>query len=241
MTDDDRTHRERYAGAIREARGAGDDRFHAWFNDAVSEEEAMRRGYWDFALHILTPPVCQRIAEPAALTALEIGYGGGRLVNAAASYFGRVVGIDVHDELDQVAALLERRGHTNVTLLKTDGSSIGVDDGSVDLVYSFIVLQHLPRYEAFVRYLEETHRVLADGGVAQLYYGRLKSRDPRRRYREIDAPVNQISLQVAPRHVHRLCRRIGFDVLARGHSYKNVPDGYPRVPGGQAAVTLVKL
>jgi ubiquinone/menaquinone biosynthesis C-methylase UbiE len=237
---DDEAHRQRYASAIHEAQQESPDRFQAWFDDAASEDEAMRRGFWDFSLHILVPAVCERLRDPGSLTALEIGYGGGRLLNAAGSFFGSAIGIDVHDEAAHVGAALDRRGRSNVTLLKTDGTSLPVEAESVDFVYSFIVLQHLPRYDAFVRYLDETHRVLRSGGVAQLYYGRLRSRDPRRRYREIDAPVNHVSLQLAPRHVRKLARSAGFDVVGEGRSYKKVPDGYRNARGGQASVTLMR-
>jgi hypothetical protein len=78
------------------------------------------------------------------------------------------------------------------------------------------------------------------GGVAQLYYGRLRARNPLRRYLELDAPVNHISLRVAPREIARICRGLAFDVVARGRSYRNVPDGYRGAGGEQASVTLVK-
>jgi len=238
---DDETHRRRYAEAIHDARAGGGDAFQSWFNRTDTEEEALRRGHWDFALHILTPAACSRLADPGSLTALEIGYGGGRLLNAAACHFGRAVGIDIHHEEAEVRALFERLGRDNVELHTTDGSGIPLEDGSVDFVYSFIVLQHLPRYESFVRYVEETHRVLSPRGVAQLFYGRLRSRDPRRRYRELpDAKVNHTSLELAPRHAAAVSRAAGFEVVDSGGSYKNVPDGYPGQPGGQGYVTLVK-
>lgn len=236
----DEAHRKRYADAIRDARAEGADSFQSWFNDAGSEEEALRRGFWDFSFHILTPEVCAHVDDPGSRTALEIGCGGGRLLNAAAHFFGHAIGIDVHDELDAVRATLAARGRENVTLLQTDGLTIPMDDSSVDLVYSFIVLQHLPRYDALVRYLEETHRVLKPLGVAQLYAARLQTRDPRRRYREIDADVNHVSLQVSPRHLRRLSRSLGFEVVGGARSYKRAPDGYPHAQGGQFAVTLVK-
>jgi SAM-dependent methyltransferase len=237
---DDEAHRQRYSKAIRDARDAGGDSFQSWFNRADSEEAAFRQGFWDFAFHILTRPVYEHIEGPGALTALEIGCGGGRLLNAAAEFFGHAIGIDVHGELDAVGEMLAARGRTNVTLLQTDGTRIPVDDASVDFVYSFIVLQHLPRFDALVRYVEETHRVLRPGGVAQLYYAKLHSHDPRRRYREIDAPVNHVSLAVAPRELKRLARAAGFTVVATGGSVKRAPDGHPDKPGGQVHATLLK-
>lgn len=240
-SDREQRHSELYSDAIHAARSEGSTSFQSWFNRAESVDEALRRGYWDFALHFLVPEVAARISDPTSLTALEIGYGGGRLLNAAASFFGRVVGIDVHDEHETVAALMESRGRDNVELIRTDGRTIPLPDESVDFVYSFIVLQHLPSVATFEQYVAETHRVLGRDGIAQLYFGRLTSRDPRRQFREIpNAPVNHVSLELAPRAAARMCRSAGFDVIGRGISHKNVPDGYPTVIGGQSYVTLAK-
>lgn len=241
MSEDEEAHNRRYAEAINAARGEGADAFQKWFNRSSSLDESLRRGYWDFAVHILTPEVVRNLADPGSLTALEIGYGGGRLLNAAASFFGRAVGVDVHEEADAVAGLMTACGHDNVELLGTDGRALPLPNGAVDLIYSFIVLQHLPSLEVFREYVAESHRVLRDEGVAQLYFARLTGRNPVRRVREIPgAAVNHVSLELAPRYVARLCRNVGFDVVGRGASHKNVPDGYPDAVGGQSYVTLVK-
>lgn len=241
MPVDEDAHNRRYAEAINAARGGGADAFQSWFNRSSSVDESLRRGYWDFAVHILRPEVVRHLRDPGSLTALEIGYGGGRLMNAAASFFGRAVGVDVHDEVDAVADLMAACGHDNVELLRTDGRALPLPDGAVDFVYSFIVLQHLPSLDVFRDYMAESHRVLRDGGVAQLYYARLTGRNPVRRVREIPgAAVNHVSLELAPRHVAQLCRNAGFDIAGRGISHKNVPDGYPDALGGQRYVTLVK-
>jgi SAM-dependent methyltransferase len=241
MPSEEERHSQRYADAIRAARSGGTTTFQSWFNRAESIEEALRRGFWDFSVHILVPEVTARISDPGALTALEIGYGGGRLLNAAASFFGRVVGVDVHEEHEAVAALLASCGRDNVELIRTDGRTIPLPDESVDFAYSFIVLQHLDSVETFERYISETHRVLRRDGIAQLYFGRLATRNPLRRFREIaGAPVNHVSLELAPRAAARMCGRAGFQVIGRGISHKNVPDGYPDDVGGQSYVTLAK-
>ena len=241
MSADGEGHSRRYSEAIHAARGEGSEAFQSWFNRSESVDESLRRGYWDFAVHILAPEVVARISDPATLTALEIGYGGGRLLNAAASFFGRVIGIDVHDEQEAVAALLASCGRENVELVRTDGRTIPVSDESVDVVYSFIVFQHLPSVDAFERYLSETNRVLRYGGVAQLYFAKLATLNPLRRFREIpNAAVNHVSLEISPRHAARLCRRSGLEVVGHGVSHKNVPDGYPGAVGGQASLTVAK-
>ena len=241
-------HQRRYVEAIRQARLAGMDAFQSWFNKSKGTEQSIVRGYWDLAFHILTPKVCKYVEKPEERIALEIGYGGGRILNAACSYFKEVVGIDIHDEQEAVEAFLRAQNKRNFRLIRTSGRTIDVDPGSIDFIYSFIVLQHLPSFDVFVAYTEEAYRRLKPGGVAQLYFGKyskLNKVDQLRYfiqgYREIpEAPVNYTSLVIRVSKVKRLCEVIGFRVVEVGTSYKSAPDGYPKIRGGQNYVTLLK-
>jgi SAM-dependent methyltransferase len=245
-------HQTLYSDAIRSARENSDTAFQAWFNRSESVEQSFVRGFWDFSIHMLTPVVCQYITQPEQKTALEIGYGGGRILNAACSYFRQAVGVDIHDEQDTVKTFLEKQGHDNFMLLRTSGSELPAEHASIDFVYSFIVLQHLPTFTTFVKYVEETWRCLKPGGVAQLYFGSFRKIQEyygwRRFWRYyaqgyyelVNAPVNTTSLVVTVPRAKQVARACGFRVLAHGHSYKTVPDGYPGVRGGQHYVTLLK-
>jgi ubiquinone/menaquinone biosynthesis C-methylase UbiE len=239
-------HQELYASAIRRAKLAGLNEFHAWFNKSESLEQSVIRGYWDFALHILTSTVCRHLSKPEEKTCLEIGYGGGRVLNAACSYFTQAIGIDIHDEAETVAKFLRDQGKQNFRLIKTPGNTIEVENESIDFVYSIIVLQHLPSFSIFVDYIKETYRCLKQGGIAQLYFGRLSiplTQFWRRwqGYKEIPtAPVNRISLLIHPTKAKAICQSKGFKIISTGTSYKRVPDGYPNVKGGQDFVTLLK-
>lgn len=241
-------HQQRYTDAIRQARQAGENQFHGWFDQSKDVNQSIIRGFWDFSVHILTPTVCAALRTPETKTALEIGYGGGRLLNAAASHFGGVVGIDIHNNREAVTDFLTSQGNNNFQLLRTNGAEINVPAQSVDFIYSFIVLQHLPNFSAFAGYIAETARCLKTGGLAQLYFGHLtlpkqvrRWRQARRGYLEIpDAPVNNVSLLVRLGKVKSLCRRAGLRVVATGRSYKDVPDGFKSRKGGQKFVTVIK-
>lgn len=224
--------------------------FLAWFNreSAQTIEQYILRAYWDFTLHILTPAICARIADPEEKIALEIGYGGGRMINAACNYFQEIIGIDIHNEQESVAAFLHAQNKSNFRLLRTAGNTIDVDDESVDFVYSFIVLQHLPSFTTFVNYLQEVYRCLKLGGVAQLYFGRFTRLHPIYQcyyywqgYKETHGvPPNHISLVVRTSKVKQVCRDIGLKVVATGTSFFLAPNGYPVQRGGQSYITLVK-
>lgn len=248
----DEEHQERYAEAIRASRLAGDHQFQSWFNRSENVRQSIIRGYWDFAFHILTRKVCEYITNPEEKTALEIGYGGGRILNAACSFFKETIGIDIHDEQEAVEAFLRDQGKSNFKLIKTSGRTIEVDSNSIDLVYSFIVLQHLPTYEVFTNYVKETYRCLKPGGIAQLYFGKFtklhvihQMRYFLQGYKEIPrAPVNHTrsmtSLVLLTSRAKKLCKNTGFKILETGTSYKTAPDGYSRIKGGQNYITLLK-
>jgi SAM-dependent methyltransferase len=243
-------HQQKYAAAIRQARLAGTQQFHAWFNreSARTLEQCRVRGHWDWTLHILTPAVCAHLSRPEEKVALEIGYGGGRLINAACSYFKYVIGIDIHDERDAVAAFLQSQQKHNFLLLKTSGATIDLAAESVDFIYSFIVLQHVASFAALCSYVREVARCLKPGGVAQLYFGKFARLHPLYQmvyflhgYKETHgAPANHISLVVRVAKMKQLCRANGLRVLAGGTSFFGVPDGYPARQGGQNYVTLTK-
>ncbi|NTU98407.1 class I SAM-dependent methyltransferase [Candidatus Falkowbacteria bacterium] len=252
----DSEHKEKYAGAIGAAKTQGDDSFQSWFNDAKDVHQATVRGFWDFSFHILTRSACKLIKEPENKVALEIGYGGGRILNAACDFFKEGVGVDIHSEAAATEEFLRSNGKTNFKLYTTTGRGIPVGDGSIDFVYSFIVLQHLQSFDALEDYVKETARVLKSGGVAQLYTGRYSPLTLQRAgflnlgnftkfllhgYLEIPtALVNHVSLVVSLCKMKRLCRKHGFAIKGSGRSYKRAPDGYSKTVGGQNYVTLLK-
>lgn len=243
-------HQRKYRAAIHAARVQGLQRFHAWFNRESSQtlRQATVRGFWDFTLHVLTPTVCRYLSRPEEQIALEIGYGGGRLMNAACHYFHEVIGSDIHAEQETVAAFLRSQGHTNFRLLPSTGRTLETAQSSVDFIYSFIVLQHLPSFDVFVDYIREVSRCLKPRGVAQLYFGKYTRLHPLYQlwyfgqgYRAVSrAPANHISLVVRVAKVRKVCHDHGLSVVETGTSYYCVPDGYPHTTGGQTYVTLVK-
>jgi ubiquinone/menaquinone biosynthesis C-methylase UbiE len=242
----DNLHKERYTASIREASLAGNEVFQAWF--APGMDNSIAKGHWDFASLILTPKVCKALGSVEHKAALEIGYGGGRLMNAACEVFQHVIGIDIHEEGETVSAFLKRNGKHNFNLLTTAGRTIDVSSESVDFVYSLIVLQHLQSFDTFVDYLEEIYRCLKPGGLAQLYFGtfrRLSFQEKLRYFpkgfKEIkNAKVNYTSLLVSVSRVRHEAKKLGFKVIDTGYSYKPAKDGKSSVKGGQDYMTLVK-
>jgi SAM-dependent methyltransferase len=95
---------------------------------------------------------------------LEIGCGIGRMTAYFAELFRSVHGLDISPEM---IAQAEKNlaGYDNITLHTGNGCDLsGFEDGFFDFVFSYIVFQHIPDPAITVRYIEETGRVLRNGG-----------------------------------------------------------------------------
>ena len=103
--------------------------------------------------------------SPGRNVAVDFGCGVGRLSAALAKHFAEVVGVDIAPPMLEQARRLDRSdGRCRFVLNEADNLAF-LPDRSVDLVYSSLVLQHMPA-ELAARYLREFARVLADDGVA---------------------------------------------------------------------------
>lgn len=97
--------------------------------------------------------------------ALDFGCGVGRLSQALAGHANEVIGVDLAPSMLDAARKLDRSGGRCRFILNDTADLRQFPDGYFDLVYSALVLQHLPR-AAIDRYLIEFMRILRPGGVA---------------------------------------------------------------------------
>lgn len=157
--------------------GENDRRWSGWDWSAKGEEWTLS-GEWKQALvdDVLDAWV------PEGCAALEIGPGGGRWTEHLLARAARVTLVDVSErplELcrERFAGELER-----ISLVRSGGSDLpGVQDHSIDAVWSFDVLVHVAPLD-LAGYLEEIARVLVPGGVAVLHHsdGRNRGEQPSR-------------------------------------------------------------
>jgi SAM-dependent methyltransferase len=102
---------------------------------------------------------------PGRLRALDFGCGVGRLSQALAAHADEVIGLDIAPSMLEKARELDRSGSRVRFVLNQKPDLAIIATGSVDIVYSSLVLQHMP-IELARGYLREFVRVLAPGGVA---------------------------------------------------------------------------
>jgi SAM-dependent methyltransferase len=153
-------------------RKKGPDKFFPWFSGGKSAAEAFARGQrtWN---DVFAPIAIQKLSYRYDKIALDIGYGGGIHVAAAAEMFGMVYGVDVHEQQDFVTDYLDKMGKVNVLLKSANGSSIPFKDDTVDFAYSWTVFMHVGMVGVVARYLRELHRVMKEGGIGVLFCSRL--------------------------------------------------------------------
>jgi SAM-dependent methyltransferase len=101
-------------------------------------------------------------------TVLDVGCGTGRVMEHVAPSCREMHGIDISQAM--VEAGRARLAHLpNVHFHLGNGYDLaGFEDGSFDVVYSIVALQHMARPVAY-NYLLESHRVLRQDGVLWFY------------------------------------------------------------------------
>jgi SAM-dependent methyltransferase len=114
----------------------------------------------------LVAPILSRYGLPTTTGAvLELGCGAGRMTHSFARRFKRVYALDISSEMLQRARKIHS-DRSNILWLLNNGADLAcVKSNSFDLVFSYLVLQHLPKEALTGRYLEEMLRVLRPGGA----------------------------------------------------------------------------
>jgi SAM-dependent methyltransferase len=141
---------------------------------AVLSAPGLRGGGWDLEAFLATgeEDVAGTLAAAAGLRrpahhdrVLDFGCGVGRLARPFAARFGEYVGVDVSEAMVSRARELHA-DLSNCTFVASAAPHLAVfRDGSFDLVYSNLVLQHLPDTAAVERYLAEFSRVVRPDGI----------------------------------------------------------------------------
>jgi SAM-dependent methyltransferase len=112
-------------------------------------------------------PTLTQGRDPRTLRLLELGCGAGRMTRPLAEVFGEVVGVDVSPEM-VARARARLAGIPNARVEVNSGTDLAAfADGSFDVCFSFIVLQHIPDRAIVERYVAEMARLLRPGGVAK--------------------------------------------------------------------------
>jgi ubiquinone/menaquinone biosynthesis C-methylase UbiE len=118
--------------------------------------------------------------------ALDFGCGIGRVTRALAEHFQSVVGLDVAESMISRARSLNN-GQRNCQFVTNDSVHLRLfADASFNVVYSRLVLQHIPA-RLLRRYIPELVRVTQPGGIIMFQLPQVIARDSEDVF--LDAPV----------------------------------------------------
>ena len=197
---------------------------------AVLSDSSKRGGKWDVDEFFATGAreiagVIDRLTglglQPPRRLAVDFGCGVGRLTRALAAEFDQVIGVDLSEAMVAEARRLNA-AVPNVRFVHNPSTSLdGLASGSVDFVYSRLVLQHIPSHVA-AGYVREFVRMLAPDGIA--VFG-APDQDPRPRFfglrslaralREVIPGQHRMSVYAVPRrNVEAAVREAGGTLLA---------------------------
>lgn len=196
-------------------------KFHSWFDPCDSIRGTISQGHIDFHTKILTDEVYKCLGDVKKKSCLEIGFGGGRLVNAASCVFSRVLGIDIHTCFDLTEDFLQKQGAINYTLLHYDERE-KIENESIDFIFSFIVFQHFGRIQTFYDYLDLVDRVLTKDGCCNIYFGKNKWNNENFFIKDdVQEKTGYCTMFYKPEFVKDCLDNRGFQIISEGQRTKS--------------------
>ncbi len=158
--------------------------------------------------------------EPQGKAMLELGCGAGRMTRSFGQRFARVHACDISPEmLDRAKALLPEAA--NIVWLLGDGKSLaGVNSASLDFVFSYIVLQHLPTGALVFQYVREMLRVLKPQGAFLFQFNSTRTPTMNRAGRLAWGVVDALWSLRMNRASRALALWMGFDPAMAGKSWR---------------------
>lgn len=133
-----------------------------------TEDEHRLKELWEEETAQAIPRILSGVPLAADWTCVEIGCGIGRLIRPLAQRCKRVIGMDLSEKManwanEYLADL------PNAEVRVNDGRSlVGIDDNSVDFIYSHLAFQHITLFEIVDDYLKEIARALRPGGYCRI-------------------------------------------------------------------------
>ena len=167
------------------------------YGKGISGEEFERSGYKDFKRLILEDSLLEN-----RNTILDLGCGTGRITEYMADHFKAVFGTDISREM--IKQGIERLENIkNIDLIETDGSTLPLPDSSIDIVFSYLVFQHMKNRDMVEKNFKEVYRVLMHNGIFKV----------RIRTDKVDVNKWWGGVEYTEQSIGKLIKEIGFDIL----------------------------
>lgn len=178
----------------------------------------------------LVEPVLERFEfAPRGKRALELGCGAGRMTSAFVRRFDHVTAVDISAEmLDRAKQLLP--DVENVTWKHSNGVDLReTEDASIDFVFTYLVLQHLPEEELVRNYIREMLRVLKPSGMCLFQFNGMEKPNMNWKGRLAWGAVDGLWLIRLSGLGRLVARSLGFDPDMAGKSWNGAAMSRERV------------
>ena len=195
--------------------------FQNWFDETTSIKHTIAQGHIDFHNKVVTNEVYRILGDIKDKSCLEIGFGGGRLLNAASQVFSKAYGIDIHSCFDTTNEFLKSQNCNNHQLVHYSDTN-SLPDNFIDFVYSFIVFQHFSSISYFHDYIRLIKRILKRGGCANLHLAKNIWNDNDYYLKDdlISGTTNS-TLFYSPSFVKKVLNDSNFEVVSEGQMTKS--------------------
>ena len=139
------------------------------FGEDITEEVFQSSGRDRYEKLILSDTFFDGIKPFNNKRVLEIGCGTGRITEFLGDDFQEVCGVDISEVMVEKA---KKRlvAKNNIKIYATDGMNYPFENAFFDVVFSFIVFQHMPDHSTVKKNLQEIARVLKPGGLAKIQF-----------------------------------------------------------------------
>jgi ubiquinone/menaquinone biosynthesis C-methylase UbiE len=182
----------------------------------------------------LVQPVLNRFQFAAqGASMLEVGCGAGRMTGSFARRFRTVHALDISAEMQNLAKQ-GLTGFENIRWVLGDGTDLSlIPTNSVDFVFSYLVLQHLPTEELALTYVREMLRVLNERGVFLFQFNGQKLPTMNWKGRLAWGAVDVLWSLNLKELSQTTARWMGFDPAAAGKSWRGAS-----LPADRVAQTI---
>jgi len=171
----------------------------------ITEKEFWESGRDDFFELIVNDDMIKARFKPYENTAVDLGCGIGRITLFMATYFDKVIGLDISGEMIKRAR--KKTGGVvdinRVKFIETDGETIPLEDNYTDFVFSYLVFQHIKDRKVVEKNFEEVYRVLKPGGLFKV----------RIRSDKVDLKKWWGGVDYTEQTIGKLIKKVGFELL----------------------------
>jgi SAM-dependent methyltransferase len=169
----------------------------------------------------LVHPILQKIQFDAASKSMaELGCGAGRMTRSFAQHFQSVCAVDISAEM-QSRAKEYLRAFSNIRWVLSDGETLSrIESASVDFVFSYLVLQHMPTRDVVSSSIQEMMRILRPGGVFLFQFNGSDQPTMNRRGRAISEVLDGIASMGLQGASRSLASFFGIDPEMVGRTWR---------------------